>query len=75
MVGPFISSLELSKRVQSLLMSVHDYDFFIGSDVIYIVKRGESGFKVESKLACLTVHMHSQRTNHRPKMQRQNSSI
>jgi len=53
--------VELSKRVQRLVMGIHDYDFIVGTDAIFITKDSRSGLKVVAKLARLTKHRDSQR--------------
>lgn len=54
--------VELSRRVQRLVMGVHDHDFIVGSDAIFIMKNSGSGMKVDVELARLTEHRDSLRT-------------
>lgn len=41
-------------------MEVHDYDFILGSDAIFITKDAKSGMKVNVELVRLTECTHSQ---------------
>lgn len=61
MAGHASSSTTLSRKVQRLVMGVHEHDFIVGSDSIYILKSSEGGVRVQSELARLTEYSDSQR--------------
>ena len=48
------ASIKLSKPMQWLIMGIHNYDFMVGSDVVFIMNDLESGLKIDAELIRLT---------------------